>query len=189
MIADGIPIDSFALLKIKGHLANVIGFRDVSSVPSQVGRLFQIQFGEIKEINDIAFPCVNQLLAVMDAPHRVEIPPSVMANTNDLDERPVPVLAGSALVDVFLSMFYSVNDPSSIPILTCKNMLETLCIIIYKHDFESRVLKHLQQALRRAVIRALDYLELDISYDLRQLALSIVNAFVKRWHSIMGTLI
>ncbi|KAG6900873.1 hypothetical protein C0993_009991 [Termitomyces sp. T159_Od127] len=96
MIADGVLIDSFALLKIKGHLANVIGFRDVASVPSQVGRLFQIQFGELSEINGFAFPCVNQLLKVMDAPHRIDIPPCVMANSGDLDEKPVPVLAGSA---------------------------------------------------------------------------------------------
>ncbi|KAH0583846.1 hypothetical protein H2248_009444 [Termitomyces sp. 'cryptogamus'] len=189
MIADGIQIDSFALLKIKTHLVNVIGFPDVLLVPSQVGRLFQIQFGEVSEINDIAFPCVNQLLSVMDASHTVDIPSYVMAGSNDLDERPVSILVGSAFIDVFLVMFCSVKDLNTLPILTCKNMLETLCIVIYKHDFESRVLKHLQQALRRAVMRALDCLAQDISYDLRQLALYVVNAFVKRWHSIMGSFI
>ncbi|KAG6879986.1 hypothetical protein C0992_008579 [Termitomyces sp. T32_za158] len=97
MIADGITIDSITLLKIKAHLANVLGFRDVASIPSQGGRLFQIQFGEISEINDFAFPCVNQLLTVMDASHRIDILPSVMANVSDHDEKPVPVLAGTAI--------------------------------------------------------------------------------------------
>ncbi|KAG6890677.1 hypothetical protein C0995_005049 [Termitomyces sp. Mi166 len=189
MIADGIPIDDFALLKIKSHLVNIIGFRDVLLVPSQVGRLFQVQFGEVSEIDDIALSCVNQFLTMMDASHPVDIPSSVMAGSSDLDERPTPVLVGSVFIDVFLTMFCSVKDLNSLPVLTRKNMLETLCIIIYKHDFESRVLKHLQQDLRHAVVRALECLDLDISYDLRQLALSVVNAFVKRWHSIMGSFI
>ncbi|KAG6866935.1 hypothetical protein C0991_003851 [Blastosporella zonata] len=188
MISDGIAIDSFMLLKIKNHLVETIGFRDVSVVPSHNGQSFQIQFGEVNEIADIALPCVNQLLSVMDAFHSSDVAPAAMAGADD-DERPVSVLVGSIFVDVFLSMVCTIKDLTSLPVLTCKNMLETLCIIIYKHDFESRILKHLQHSLRRAVMRALECLTHDISYDLRQLALSIVHAFVKRWHSIMGSFI
>ncbi|KAF5380960.1 hypothetical protein D9615_003973 [Tricholomella constricta] len=189
MIADGIAIDSFILLKIKHHIVQVIGFRDISVVPSQNGQSFHVQFGDAPEIPVIALPCVNQFLSVMDASHAVDIAPSTMAGANGLDNRPVSTLVGSIFVDVFLAMFCTVKDLTSLPILTFKNMLETLCVIIYKHDFESRALKHLQQTLRRAVVRALGCLTKDISYDLRQLALSVTQAFVKRWHTFMGSII
>ncbi|KAG6909693.1 hypothetical protein DXG01_015894 [Tephrocybe rancida] len=189
MISDGIVIDSFAILKIKHHLVEILGFRDVSVVPSHNGQSFQVQFGEVGEIDGIALPCLDQLLSVMDASHQLEVAPSTMAGADDHDERPVSVLVGSAFVDVFLSLICTVQELTSLPVLTCKNMLETLCVIIYKHDFDNRVLRHLQQPLRRAVMRALECLAQDISYDLRQLALSIVHAFVKRWHSIMGSFI
>ncbi|GLB34930.1 putative response to drug [Lyophyllum shimeji] len=189
MIADGIAVDSFVLLKLKHHLVQVTGFCDVSVVPSQNGQSFHVQFGEVSEIPDIALPCVNQLLPVMDSSHAVDIAPSAMAGVNELDGKPVLMLVGSIFVDVFLAMFCTLRELSFLPILTFKNMLETLCVIIYKHDFESRTLRHLQQTLRRAVVRALDCLAADVSYDLRQLALSVVQAFVKRWHTFMGSTI
>ncbi|KAF8077923.1 hypothetical protein FPV67DRAFT_1403007 [Lyophyllum atratum] len=192
MIAGGITIDSFMLLKVKSHLVQVTGFRDVSVIPSQNGQSFYVQFGEVPEIPEVALPCVNQLLPVMDASYSVDVAPSAMAGANGangLDERPISVLVGSIFVDVFLAMFCTVRDLASLPILTFKNMLETLCVVIYKHDFESKTLRHLQQTLRRAVVRALDCLAADISYDLRQLALSVTQAFVKRWHSFMGSIV
>ncbi|KAG6832129.1 hypothetical protein H0H87_002441 [Tephrocybe sp. NHM501043] len=175
MISDGIAIDSFTLLKIKNYLVEIIGFHDVSVVPSYNGQSFQVQFGEVSEIANIALPCINQLLSVMDASHSVDVAPSAMAGA-DNDERPVHILVGSVFVDVFLSMICTVKDLTLLPIMTCKNMLETLCVVIYKHDFENRVLKHLQQILRRAVMRALEYAGQDISYELRQLGLSTVHA-------------
>ncbi|KAG6850997.1 hypothetical protein H0H93_004484 [Arthromyces matolae] len=189
MIADGIPIDNFMLLKIKSHLVTVINFRDVLTSPAQSGQLFQIQFGEVTDIPDTALPCIDQLVGIMDASHLVDIPPSVMATHNGFDDQPVTVLIGSVLIDVFLSMFCSVQDFAALPVITIKSMLKTMCIIIYKHDFECQVLKPLQPTLRRAVVRTLDCLTLDISYELRQVAFSVVDAFVKRWHSIMGPFI
>ncbi|RDB21389.1 hypothetical protein Hypma_011626 [Hypsizygus marmoreus] len=189
MIADGIAVDSFTLLKIKTHLVRVTGFSEVSVVPSHSGHSFQVQFGEVSEIPEIAHPCVYQLLPVLDAHHPVELTPSAMAGANILDERPVPVLVGSIFVDVSLAMFCTVRDLSSLPVSTLKSLLETICVIIYKHDFESRALRHLQQTLRRAVMRALDILSEDISYDLRQLALSVTQAFIRRWHNFMGSIV
>ncbi|KAG6814363.1 hypothetical protein H0H92_010949 [Tricholoma furcatifolium] len=189
MIADGIEIDSFRLLKIKNHLVEVVGFRDVLTAPTYNGQWFQVHFGELSDITDIALPCVNQFLAVMDASHTVEVSPSVMVGANDADERPVTILVGSIFIDAFLSIICMGKDLASLPIMTFKNLLETLCIVIYKHDFESPVLRHLQSRLRLAVTRSLDCLALDISYDVRQLALSVVQAYVKRWHSVMGSFI
>lgn len=189
MIADGIIIDSFTLLKIKVHLVQVIGFNDVSVVPSQSGHSFQVQFGEVHEIPQIALPCVNQLLLVLDAYHSVDLAPAAMAGANELDERPIPLLVGSIFVDMFLAMFCTVKDLTALPVSVSKSMLETLCVVIYKHDFESRALRHLQQTLRRAVARGLDILSEDIGYDLCQLVLSVTQAFVNRWHTFMGSII
>ncbi|KAG5638371.1 hypothetical protein H0H81_000382 [Sphagnurus paluster] len=189
MIADGVQVDSFTLLKIKHHLVQVIGFRDVSVMPSSSGQFSYIQFGDVPEIPDIVFPCVSQLLVLMDSSCAVDLPPSMMAGANAQDDRPVSALVGSIFVDVFLAIFCSIQDLVSLPIVTLKNMLETLCVVVYKHDFESSILKHLQQTLRRAVIRTLDCLGTDISYDLRQLALSVIQAFIKRWHTFTGSII
>jgi hypothetical protein len=188
MIADGIAIDNFTLLKIKAHLVQVIGFNDVTVVPAPSGHTFYVRFGEVREIPQLAFPCISELLSVLDAHHPVNLAPSAMGSHTE-DGHSSPLLVGSIFVDVSLGMFCTVRDFSSLPVLTAKSMLEALVIIIYKHDFESRTLKHLQQNLRRAVMRALELLLQDISYELRQLALSITQAFIKRWHSFMGSLL
>ncbi|KAF9464728.1 hypothetical protein BDZ94DRAFT_1255766 [Collybia nuda] len=189
MIADGIAVDSFTLLKLKIHLVQVAGFGGVSAIPSQGGHSFYIQFGEAKEIPDLALPCISSLLPVLDAYHYINLSPSNMAGANEHDDRPSPVLVGSIFVDVLLTLFCTVRDLPSLPPLTLKIMLETLCVIIYKHDFESRPLRHLQQLLRRAVLRAQDVLAQDASFEIRQLALSATQAFIKRWHGFMGSII
>jgi hypothetical protein len=189
MISDGIAPDSFTLLKLKIHLVQVLGFSDISAVPSQSGHSFHVQFGEVKEIPELALPCISALLPVLDAYHPTDLAPSAMAGTNEHDDKPSSLLVGSIFVDVSLAMFCTVRDFSSLPLLTFKCILETLCVVMYKHDFESRALRHLQQSLRRAVLRALDILSQDTSYEIRQLALSVTQAFIKRWHSFMGPIV
>lgn len=189
MIADGVAIDNFTLLKLKIHLVQVAGFNGISAIPSQGGHSFYVQFGEAKEIPELALPCISSLLPVLDAYHHIDLSPSAMAGANGHDDRPLSVLVGSIFVDVLLALFCTVRDLSSLPLLTLKSMLETLCVVIYKHDFESRALRHLQQTLRRAVLRALDVLSQDTSYEIRQLALSVTQAFIKRWHGFMGSII
>jgi hypothetical protein len=142
----------------------------------------------VREIPQLAFPCINELLPVLDAHHPVNLTLSGVGlhleNGNSS-----PLLVGSIFVDVSLGIFCTVKDLSQLPVLTVKSMLEALCVIIYKHDFESKILQHLQQNLRRAVMRALELMLQDISYELRQLALSVTQAFIKRWHSFMGSLV
>jgi hypothetical protein len=189
MITDGIVIDSSLLLKLKVHLVRIIGFGDISVMSSLSGHTFHIQFGEVSEIPEWSLPCVHGLLPVLDAYHTVDLPHFAMVGANEQDERPLSLLVGSVFVDVVLAMFCTIPDLTTLPVLALKALLETLCVIIYKHDFESRALRHLQQALRRAVLRALDILSQDISYELRQLALSVIQAFIKRWHTFMGSIV
>lgn len=189
MIADGITVDSLTLLKLKAHLVRVFGFKDVSVVPSPDGHAFHVRFGEAPEIPELALPCVKGLMSVLDAHYSVDLTPSTMGVGHGQDEKQSSLLVGSVFVDVSLAMFCTVRDLSALPVLIVKNMLEALCIIIYKHDLASHTLMHLQQNLRRAVVRALELLVQDVGYELRQLALSAVQAFIKRWHSFMGSII
>ena len=189
MIADRIAIDGFLLLKLKIHLVRIIGFSDISVTCSPSGQSFYIQFGKVSEIPQLSFPCVHGLLLVLDAHHTVDLPHFAMVGANEQDEKPLSLLVGSVFVDIALTMFCTIRDLSALPVLILKTLLEALCVIIYKHDFESRGLRHLQQALRRAVLRALDILSQDISYELRQLALSVVQAFIKRWATFMGSIV
>jgi hypothetical protein len=68
-------------------------------------------------------------------------------------------------------------------------MLESLMIVIYKHDLDAKPLKHLHGAMIRAVRRAMDLVSQDISYEVRQLALSVVQAYVKRWPTLRSAFV
>lgn len=189
MIADGIAIDNFTLLKLKVQLVKVLNFDDISVVPSANGHAFHIQFGDVRELLELAYPCVEDLCLVLDAYHIVELAPSSVGTSEVSEDRPSSGLVGSVFVDVSIALFCTVRDLASLPVLTVKSMLEALCIMIYKHDFEGPNFKSLQQNLRRAVMRALELMMQDISYELRQLALSVAQAFVKRRHSFMGSIV
>jgi len=189
MIADGITIDTPSLLEIKLRLVQVIGFTDVSKVPSPSGHAFYIRFTKVEKIPNLAIPCINELSSLLDAHHRFDLASSAMGGPYADDVIPWPLLVGAIFVDVLLIMFCTVEDVLSLPDLTVRAMLESLLIIIYKHDLESRPLKHLQIYLRKAVRRALDILSKEVTYEIRQLALSVVQACTKRWLALMGNLV
>ncbi|KDQ60796.1 hypothetical protein JAAARDRAFT_173016 [Jaapia argillacea MUCL 33604] len=186
MMADGVEVDVFSLLKIKVHLVQLLGFSDVSVVPSPSGLSFYVQFGELSGIPELAFPCVNELLATLDAFHPFNLAPSAMGGPYAADDTTTPLLIGGIFVDVMLSLISETEDLVSLPFVTAKTMLEAVLVIIYKHDFETKPLKHLSGELRKAVRRVMTTLLQDISYELRQLALSICQAYIKRWHMVSG---
>lgn len=182
MIADGIAINPFDLQKIKASLSKALGFADITVTPSNNGQTFDVQFGDAQHIPDASLPCVNELLSVLDAPYVINIePPGVEPVSSTF-------LVGSTFVDVSLNLFCT-GDLLSLPILTLKSMVESLGVIIYKHDFEHKRTKHLQPTLRRAVSRALELMLDDISYEVRQLALSVTQAFIKRWPAYTGSIV
>ncbi|KAF7323012.1 hypothetical protein HMN09_00080900 [Mycena chlorophos] len=175
MIADGIAIDSFTLQKIKAALVKAIGFSEVTVTPSVTGQGIDVYFGDAQGVPDASLPCLNELLSVLDSPH-------VIASEQH------SYLVGSRLADVALNLFCT-GELQLLPTLTLKSLVESLGVIIYKHDFEGRHLKHLQPTLRKAVLRALDLMLEDVSYEIRQLALSATQAFVKRWPAFIGTIL
>lgn len=188
MVADGIPIDAFTLMKIKAQVVQMAGFEQVSFLSSCNSQLFRIQFGEIPVIEEIAIPCIDALTSVLDSHHVLDLPGSVLGPMYD-EDRPSRFLVGVVFIDVTLTILSSIRELSTLPVLTTKSILEGLYIIIHKYDLEQKVLVHLQPSMRRAVLRILEFINQDISFEIRQLALSVAQAFLKRCHSFMGSVI
>ncbi len=188
MIADGLDVYIFALLKLKFLLVRLLGFKDASLVPTSSGRSFYVRFSQLTKLNTFAYPCLDNLMPVLDASFPFELAPAAMGGPYAEDEMPVTLLIGSAFVDVVLDVFVQLQDLAFLHALTLKNLLKTLLIVIYKHDFDSKSLRHLHSNLRTADRKTLDLLlaERYLSYELRQLALSICQAFIKRWPYIIG---
>jgi hypothetical protein len=189
MIEDRVHIDIFSLLKIKFHLAQVVGFHDVSIVPASSGHAFHVRLGNSVDIPEQSISCVSQLSMLLDACHPFELAPSAMGGPYVEDDTPCSLLVGAIFVDVSLAMLSYTADLLSLPILTIKAMLESVMMVIYKHDIDAKPLKHLHGLLMRAVRRAMDLVTQDISYEIRQLALSVVQAYVKRWPTLRSAFV
>ena len=191
MIADGITIDIASILKIKGHLLRLIGSPDTRLESSGVGPSFYVDYEEPRRIVRASFPCLDDLLLVLDASHPFELAPSAMRGPLSYDETRTKLLVGSAFTDVVLSIFIYAEDLLNLPPLTLKNLFKALLAVIYKHDIESKPLRSLQGNLRLAVKRCLDLVMEDkhLSYELRQLALSTCQAFIKRWPASTGNFV
>lgn len=189
MIADGINIDIFSLLKIKSSLVRILGFKDTSLVQlNPEGTSFHIRFNHLGQVKPWVYPCLDDLMLVLDASSPFGLAPSSMGGPFAEDETPFPLLVGSVFVDVVFEVFSQLQDLAVLPFLTLKNLLKTLVIIIYKHNFDAKPLRHLHTSLRAVARRTLDLLLADrfLSYELRQLALSISQAFIKKWPYIIG---
>ncbi|KAK7019346.1 hypothetical protein R3P38DRAFT_2978554 [Favolaschia claudopus] len=180
MLSDGIAIDAFDLQKIKMALAKALGFADVSATPSATGQSLDVHFGDAQHIPEPSIPCVTQLLAVLDAPYTISL------ETTDSSSQ--TLLVGSTFVDLCLNILCT-GDLLVLPVATLKSLVESLGVIIYKHNFEHRRLRHLQPTLRRAFGRALELMLDNVSYEVQQLSLSVTQAFIKRWPAYTGSLI
>ncbi|KAH9951250.1 hypothetical protein B0H21DRAFT_272251 [Amylocystis lapponica] len=189
MVSDGIHVDTPSLLKIKDQVVRVLGFQDVSLVPAPNGYSFYVRFGSLDEIPESSDACICDLMYVLDSSQTHDVAPSNIGGPSVHDETTCSLLVGSIFVDVLLELFINAEDIASLPFITVKNMLKSLIIVIYKHDFETKPLRHLQGNLRRAVRRTLDLLLMNLSYELRQLALSACQAFIRRWPTIIGNFI
>ncbi|KAI6005919.1 hypothetical protein EDD15DRAFT_2384583 [Pisolithus albus] len=188
MMESGMEVDIFSSLNLKYHLAKVVGFSDVEATPTATGRSFFVRFEKLESIPPTAFPCVQALPRILDAHRNFELPPTVMGSTLVEDDKPCRALIGTIFVDLVLAIFCSSHDLLTLPILTLKSLLEALVIITFKHDFGSMAIRHLDVSLRKALRKTSDFLLLDVSYELRQLALSVIQTYIKRGAAITGVL-
>ena len=179
-------VSVLTLLKIKKYLAAVIGFENVIGIRQLDGQIVRVEFGEVATIAEGAAPCIEELTAILDSPLPFELTPSMMTFSYAQDDKPSKLLVGSLFVDLILVMFCSLKELSSLPEPTLKRILESLCIVVYKHDFESAALCHLQPRLRQAVSLSSELILQEISYELRQVALSFIQGFIKQCNKFMG---
>lgn len=188
MISDGIAIDFPTLLSLKEYLVRQLGFDNISLRPLANGLSYFVEFDEAKEIPEISLPCMHELCLLLDSPHPLDLA-SLGLGLQGQDGTTAPLLVGSPFVDVLLALFCTVTQLSTLPVLTLKDMLESIAIIIYKHDFEKTLLRPQQQMLRKAVMRSLSLVVEEINYECRQLALSVAHAYIKRWPNSSGGII
>ncbi|KAG1753463.1 hypothetical protein EDB19DRAFT_1903124 [Suillus lakei] len=189
MMKNGVEIDLTSCLKFKLYLAKIIGFSGAQMVSAFNGRAFSIHLDGFSAIPRQSLPCVNEFARVLDAPHPFDLPPSLMNSPFTEDDRPCRVLIGSIWMDVVLGAFCAIDEPLKLPALTLKSLLEALMAMIFKHDFDSPALRHLDVLLRKALKKTLDLLLVDLSYDLRQVALSVIETYIKRGSAISGALV
>ncbi|KAK7693413.1 hypothetical protein QCA50_002981 [Cerrena zonata] len=126
MIADGITIDIVSLLKIKEHLVRLIGSPEVSLVSSGAGQSFYVSYGDLGSVSQWSFPCLDDLLLVLDAWHPYDLSPSAMGGPYANEDNRAQLLIGSAFADVLLSIFIFAEDIINLPPLTLKNLLKAL---------------------------------------------------------------
>lgn len=189
MVAEGISIEVGQLLKLKEHLARALGFAEVAAVAVGNTSHFFVRFSSLNDVPETAYPCLNELMLTLDSAHPYTLVSSAMGGRHSDDEAGASLLVGSIFVDLFLEAFIQCENLEALPPLVLKNMLKSLIIIVYKHDFDSRPLKLYQPNLRKAVKRALDLLLEELSYDLRQLVLTLCRAFIKRWPNLIGNFV
>ncbi|KAF9482782.1 hypothetical protein BDN70DRAFT_800871 [Pholiota conissans] len=186
MIGDGIEIDSFSLTKLKIQLVQIVGFKNISVIQTQSLQSLRLQFSEITQVSDVAFPCIEELTHVVDSPHYLKVHQSALGITSNHEDDMETMLVGSVFIDIVLYIMGTLPKLSSLPVLTLKCLLETLYIIVHKYDFDDPIFRHLQSPLGRAILRSSELLSQDLSYELRQLSLSIAQASITKWHTFLG---
>ncbi|KAF8831271.1 hypothetical protein HHX47_DHR1000685 [Lentinula edodes] len=185
MIAEGIRIDYNDLLRIKQHVAQILGFADVHAIPAANGHSFFVEFGDCKSIPSVAYPCISHLFVLLDAHHPLLITDAELQGF--VNDRAWPLLVGSPYVDILLHLFDS--EIHELPGLTLKGLLESLGVIIYKHNIENVYLRHLQPQLKRAVSRVQEIMLKDIDYECRQVALSVLQSYIKKYQGSLRSFV
>ena len=193
MISSGINVDLLTLLKLKSRLVHTLGFSGVAAVPSSAGQtagqIFYVAFEHKRTTAWDVSPCIDELFSVLDASHPFSIVASAMTESLAPNDAPVPLLVGSIFVDVLLALITGSEDLLDMPFLTAKRLVESLLVVMYKHDMESQPLRHLQGSLRRAVVRVLSLVPTGLSYELRQLSLTAAQTYIKLWPNTSGSFV
>jgi hypothetical protein len=188
MLSDGVEIDSFSLMKLKVLFVRFMGFSNISVIPTPNNHSFYLKYSDIDEIFETSFSCMEQLVHVVDSPHSIELPHSALGIVDDHDDKTSTVLVGSIFVDATLCMVCTLRDLPALPVLTLKNTLESLYIIIQKYDFEDTLFRHLQPLLRKSILRIMELLsKTHISYELRLLAITIAQTTIRRFYTFLGS--
>lgn len=182
MIASGIFIDVFSFLKLKLQLAVLLGFSEATLVPAKNGHSFHVQLAKSVGLHPGAYSCIQSMMIVVDSDRTMDIAASAMTPSVLEDETTYSVLVGSIIVDVVLGVFHCLFEHlKDFPYIQLKALLQSLIIVVYKHDLECPALKHLREVLRGVVKRMSDLLLQDIGHECKHLAITVIQAYRKRW--------
>lgn len=188
MISSGIDINLLTLLRLKRHLVHILGFSNISTPSTPASQVFCVAFEHTRHTDLDVSACMDELLPVLDASHPFSVVASAMTESLPPNDAPASLLVGSIFVDVLLALITGSEDSDllDLPFLTIKRLIECLLVVMYKHDMGSRPLRHLQGDLRKAVRRVLNLVLSGISYELRQLSLTVAQTYIKLWPNISG---
>jgi hypothetical protein len=177
MVAKGLSSDLSTLNKLKDGFINTLGLTPVAVDPTQPYTKIIVEFKEMDNVSDAMSPLVDAMLPVLDASHTM----SALVTGPAGPQEDSSLLAGSLFVDAFLGILCSISNINLLPNLTIKSALEGLAIIVYKQDFEKPLLRPLQLMLRKAIVRTIEFMVESVNFECQQQALSVVQAYVKRW--------
>ena len=122
------------------------------------------------------------MMVIVDSDKTMDIAASAMTPSIAEDETTYSVLVGSIIVDVVLGVFHCLFEHlKDFPYIQLKALLQSLIIVIYKHDLECPALKHLREVLRGVVKRMSDLLLQDIGHECKHLTITVIQAYRKRW--------
>ncbi|KZV90247.1 hypothetical protein EXIGLDRAFT_720571 [Exidia glandulosa HHB12029] len=189
MVANGIPITVPSLLKLKMHLARILGFTNVELAVAALGHDYHVTFGSLHQLPETAFPCINPMLKVLDAAERIRYPLSAMGVASETDPL-MEGLVGEFFADIALRVLSNATNLAQLPYVVQRGLIESLIVIIHKHDVEAnRALKALQGDIRSAVRAVTDLILLDASYEIRYIALTAALVFLKRYPKLCAKII
>ncbi|KAG8954643.1 hypothetical protein FRC04_011076 [Tulasnella sp. 424] len=182
LVGNGVPADIEVLLIIKVHVAQALGFPSAQLSPSPEGARY-VRLGSFYGLQTVSFVLLSGLVKALDSTTTAPLPPSAMTNSSSDDSRKDPYV-GAVFIDIAL-MLAVTADFANLPYLASRAVLDALLISIYKYDITRPALAHLNEQILNAIGKITHTVNMDISYDLRSAALTIAQAFLKKWPDIV----
>jgi hypothetical protein len=163
-----IPLNTVQAIKLE--FARFLGFRETST-----------RFRQLETISEQALPCVDELVNLIDAYYLLDQPSSGRAGT----EEDTSVSVGGIFTEMALAVITEIRDLLDLPMITQRNLISCMLIILNKHDLEHRSLQYLQNDMRQALRRLSVFLPGDVAVEVQQLALSVWAVSVRHWSHLM----
>ncbi|KAG8959863.1 hypothetical protein FRC00_001196, partial [Tulasnella sp. 408] len=182
LVGNGVPTDIEVLLIIKTHVAQALGFPSAQLTPGAEGGR-HVRLGPFHGLPKAYSVLLSGLVKALDSTTTAPLPPSAMTNTSSEDTRKDPYV-GAVFIDLAL-MLAITADFASLPYLSSRAILDGLLISIYKYDITRPALAHLNEQILNAIGKITHTVNMEISYDLRSAALTIAQAFLKKWPEIV----
>ena len=185
MVADGVKVDPFTLLKIKVQFIRLMGYADLVVRPTLDPNTLHIQYGEVTDVPEIAYPAIEGLRPLIDAAYTIDMPALTWGGYHEQEERTISVLVGFIFIDLVLTLISTYENLESLPVSPLKALLEAVYVVIHKVNLEMQPGRSLQNLLRQAIERIVQLAPKNVNYEIRQLALTVVQAFCKTCSTII----